>query len=89
MHMIALNFSRRLTQDVRSLSLCGEEMDKRISAETVKSVAINGSQSVHQVLWQLIVTSVLQYVLMAPLTTRVFASNQALMLSRNAIQMKS
>ena len=89
MHTIARNFLRKLTQDVRSHSLCGEEMDKRKSAETVKSVAINGSQSVHQALWQLNVTSVLQFALMVPLTMRVFASNQALMSLRNAIQMKS
>ena len=76
MHMIALNFLRKLTQDVRSHSLCGEEMDKRKSAETVKSVAINGSQSVHQVSWQLNVTSALQFALMAPLIMRVFASSQ-------------
>ena len=76
MHMIALNSLRKLTQDVRSHSLCGEEMDKRKSAETVKSVAINGSQSVHQVSWQLNVTSALQFALMAPLIMRVFASSQ-------------
>ena len=74
---IVLNFSRRLTLDVRNLSLCGEEMDKRKSAETVKSVAINGSLSAHRALWQLSVTSVLQFALMVPLTTKVFASNQA------------
>ena len=77
MHTIALNFLRKLIQDVRSHSLCGEEMDKRKSAETVKSVAINGSQFVHPALWQLNVTSALQFALMVPLTTRVFASNQA------------
>ena len=76
MHMIALSSLRKLTQDVRSHSLCGEEMDKRKSAETVKSVAINGSQSVHQVSWQPNVTSVLQFALMAPLIMRVFASSQ-------------
>ena len=74
---IALNFLRKLTQDVRSHSLCGEEMDKRKSAETVKSVAINGSQFAHRALSLPNVTSVLQFALMAPLTTRVFASNQA------------
>ena len=89
MHMIALNFLRKLTQDVRSHSLCGEEMVKRKSAEIVKSVAINGSQSVHRALWQLNVTSVLQFALMVPLTMRVFASNQASMSLRNAIPMKS
>ena len=89
MHMIALNFLRKLTQDVRSHSLCGEEMDKRKSVETVKSVAISGSQSVHQVSWQLNVTSVLQFALMVPLIMRVFASNQALMSLRNAIQKRS
>ena len=77
MHMIALNFLRKLTQDVRNHSLCGEEMDKRKSAETVKSVAINGSQFAHQALWLPSVTSVLQFALMVPLTTRVFASSQA------------
>ena len=76
MHMIALSFLKKLTQDVRSHSLCGEEMDKRKSAETVKSVAINGSQSVHLVSWQPNVTSVLQFALMAPLIMRVFASSQ-------------
>ena len=74
---IALNFSRRLTLDVRSHSLCGEEMDKRKSAETVKSVAINGSQFAHRALWLPSVISVLQFALMVLLTTRVFASNQA------------
>ena len=77
MHTIARNFLRKLTQDVRSRSLCGEEMDKRKSAETVKSVAINGSQFAHRALWLPSVTSVLQFALMVPLTTRVFASNQA------------
>ena len=76
MHTIALNFLRKLTQDVRSHSLCGEEMVKRKSAEIVRSVATNGSQFVHQALWLPNVTSVLQFALMAPLTTRVFASNQ-------------
>ena len=77
MHTIALNFLRKLTQDVRSHSLCGEEMVKRKSAEIVRNVAINGSLSVHRALWLPNVTSALQFALMAPLTTRVFASNQA------------
>ena len=69
----ALNSSRKLTLAVRNPSLYGEATDKRRSAVIARSVKISGSQSVHPVLWLLIVTFVLQYAQMARLTTMEFA----------------